>query len=82
MLDLFRPKTTARGLEHHAGVELEDLLKIVPADQLVDRRLTMFAADLGQDQPGGVAVIAPTELDLDGDQFAGPVSVMTISSST
>ena len=56
--------------ETGAGLESEQLLQIKFPDETVYGRLAMLAQHLGQDQPGGIAVIAAAHLRLDRQQFA------------
>ena len=57
-------------LERGTGLESEQLLQIKFPYEAVYGGLAMLAQYLGQDQPGGVAVIAATHLRLDRQQFA------------
>ena len=62
------PKSGRR--ESGTGLESEQLFQLKFPYEAVYGGLAMLAQYLGQDQPGGVAVIAATHLRLDRQQFA------------
>ena len=57
-------------LERGTGLESEQLLQIKFPYEAVYGGLAMLAQYLGQDQPGGVAVIPAAHMRLDRQQFA------------
>src|SRR5512138_1479612 len=67
------PADCQPALEARAGLEPEDAVELELADQLVDRRLPVFALHLGQDQLGRIAVVEAAEVGLDLEQLSGAV---------
>jgi hypothetical protein len=57
-------------VEAGTGLESKQLLQVKFPYKTVYGGLAMFAKYLGQDQTGGIAVIAATHLRLDRQQFA------------
>jgi hypothetical protein len=57
-------------LEVSTSLESKQLLQVKFPYETVYGGLAMFAQHLGQDQTGGIAVIAATHLCLDRQQFA------------
>ena len=54
-----------------ACFKAEHPVELAFTDHLIHRRLIMFAANLGQNQLGGITIVEPAEVGLDHKQFPG-----------